>query len=82
LSLIIGKSNERVSIIIVFKTFSGISGVTNCLMASKAISEYDKLSMSSKKDFGSGVIVSGKYNPLSGAKPLITASLKDAFGAL
>jgi hypothetical protein len=35
----------------------------------------------SKNDFGSGVIRSGKYRPLSGANPLMTASLKLVFGA-
>jgi hypothetical protein len=35
----------------------------------------------SKNDFDNGVIDSGKYKPLSGANPLMTASLKDAFGA-
>jgi hypothetical protein len=61
---------------------SGISGETNCFIASKAISEYDKLSMFSKKSFDKGVMFSGKYKPLSGAIPFITASLNDAFGAL
>ena len=81
LSFTIGKSNDSVSSIIVFKTSSGISGLTNCLMAVKAISECDKLSIVSKKDFGNGVIDSGKYKPLSGANPFITASLNDVFGA-
>ena len=38
--------------------------------------------MLSKNDCGSGVMLSGKYNPLSGAIPFIRASLNDAFGAL
>ena len=58
-----------------------MSGDTNCLIASKAISECDKVSMLSKNDLGKGVMYSGKYNPLSGANPFITASLKDMFGA-
>jgi len=36
-SLTTGKSNDKVSSTIVFKTVSGISGETNCLMASNAI---------------------------------------------
>jgi len=71
-----GKSKLRVSSTIVFKISSGISGTINCFMASKAISALDFSSMVSKKDFGSGVIDSGKYYPLSGANPLTTASLK------
>jgi hypothetical protein len=37
--------------------------------------------MLSKNDCGNGVMLSGKYKPLSGANPLMTASLKVAFGA-
>ena len=39
------------------------------------------MQFSSKNDFGKGIMLSGKYKPLSGANPFITASLKDAFGA-
>ena len=76
-----GKSNDKVSVTIFFKTASGISGDTNCLIASKAISVCDKLSILSQNDLGKGVMLSGKYNPLSGANPFITASLNDVFGA-
>ena len=38
--------------------------------------------MVSKKAGANGVIVSGKYNPLSVANPCTTASLKETFGAL
>jgi hypothetical protein len=38
--------------------------------------------MFSKKSLDSGVMLSGKYKPLSGASPLMTASLKEVFGAL
>ena len=76
-----GKSKDKVSSTIVFKISSGISGETNCLIASNAISECDKLSILSKKDLGKGVMVSGKYKPLSGAIPFITAFLNVVFGA-
>jgi hypothetical protein len=59
----------------------GISDDTNCLMVSKAISLLERLSIFSKKSLARGVIFSGKYNPLSGAIPLITACLKDVVGA-
>jgi hypothetical protein len=44
------------------------------LIASKAISSLLKFSIVSKKSEDKGVIVSGKYNPLSGANPCISAS--------
>jgi hypothetical protein len=37
--------------------------------------------MVSKNEASKGVIVSGKYKPLSGASPRTTASAKDVFGA-
>ena len=67
---------------ICFKVSAGISSPTNCLMASKAITELLRFSMSSKNDLGNGVIDSGKYNPLSEANPCITASWKETLGAL
>ena len=60
---------------------SGISGVTNCLMALYAISTSLKLPIFLKNDVGNGVICSGKYKPLSGASPFITAFLKLVIGA-
>ena len=81
LSDTIGKSKDRVSSIIFFRIPSGISGVTNCFIASKAISTSDRVSMFSKNDFDKGVVFSGKYSPLSSANPLITASLKDTSSA-
>jgi hypothetical protein len=51
-------------------------------MASKAISSLLKLSIFSKNLGDYGVIVSGKYNPLSVANPCITASSKETSGAL
>jgi hypothetical protein len=47
------------------------------LIASKAISSLLKFSII--KIRRQGVIVSGKYNPLSGANPCISASLKGNF---
>jgi hypothetical protein len=52
----------------------------NCLIASKAISSLLKFLCQKSED--KGVIVSGKYNPLSGANPCISAFLKGNFGAL
>ncbi|MNE25127.1 hypothetical protein D3C87_1290880 [compost metagenome] len=57
-----------------FSFSAGISSPTNCLIASKAISSWLKLSILSKKEGSSGVMLSGKYNPLSVANPCITAS--------
>jgi hypothetical protein len=39
-----------------------------------------KFSIVSKKVGANGVMVSGKYNPLSDANPCITASLKETCG--
>jgi len=38
-NLTIGKSKDKVSSTVVVRSVSGISGVTNCLMASNAIYE-------------------------------------------
>ena len=81
LSDTIGKSKDMVSSIIFFRIPSEISGVTNCFIASKAISTSDRVSMFSKNDLDKGVIFSGKYSPLSFANPLITASLNDTSSA-
>jgi hypothetical protein len=59
-----------------FSTAAGISSPINCLIASKAISSLLKFSIVSKNQ-KTKVIVSGKYNPLSGANPCISASLKE-----
>ncbi|MNF79973.1 hypothetical protein D3C84_622040 [compost metagenome] len=64
-----GKSKHRVSAMICFKVSAGISSPTNCLIASKAISSLLRFSIVSKKVLSKGVIVSGKYNPLSVANP-------------
>jgi hypothetical protein len=50
------------------------------LIASKAISSLLKFSI--KKIRRQGVIVSGKYNPLSGANPCISASLKETLSVM
>ena len=53
-----GKSKLSVSETIVFKTSSGISGLMNCLMASNAMSSFERFSMFSKKEASKGVIFS------------------------
>jgi hypothetical protein len=50
------------------------------LIASKAISSLLKFSIVSKSE-DKGVIVSGKYNPLSGANPCISA-LKETLSVM
>jgi hypothetical protein len=52
------------------------------LIASKAISSLLKFSIVSKKSEDKGVIVSGKYNPLSGANPCISAFLKETLSVM
>jgi hypothetical protein len=46
------------------------------------MSSFERVSILSKKEASKGVILSGKYSPLSGASPLITAFSKVVFGAL
>jgi hypothetical protein len=77
-----GKSKLSVSETMVFKTSSGISGLINCLIASNAIASFESVSIVSKKEAFKGVIFSGKYKPLSGASPLMTAFSKVVFGAI
>ena len=78
LSLILftGKSKQRVSATIFSNRASGMVPPTNGRITSTPISTMDFVAIAARKSSFNLGVLSGKYNPLSGASPRITASEK------
>ena len=77
-----GVSKASVSQTMSLRAFSSTSSPKKACATWQAISWNDILSMSSKKLPDRDFIRSGMYRPLSGARPLTTASSRVASGAL
>ena len=81
-SLIKGKSKLIVSLMMSCNTSSGILSPTKGFITSKPISSFEKDLMLAIKSFDNEGMLSGKYNPLSGAWPLTVASSNVVVGEI